>query len=240
VRSARHGGLASALAIPLVVGALLAACEPAGSSATPQASGDHAYSICPPSGELPEAAINDRAVKILDARLVSLGVETSSVGVETACIDVTASTTSVAQDAAVRAAVLGTGMVSLVAPRAGGGTTAVGRAPPDGAAPVLSGADFQSAAVAVEPSTGGPALAITFSDAGSATIAGWSRLHPGAPTALVVDGVVVALPSATTLLTEGMIVALGETPPVPLEALVAMISSGPLPPEWAQPRVPQG
>jgi hypothetical protein len=230
----------TAVAVALVTATFVAACEPAGSAATAQASGDHAYSICPPSGELPDKAINDRAVAILDARLVSLGVETSSIGVGVACIDVTASTTSAAQDAAVRAAVLGTGTITLVAPRADGGTTSVGRAPPDGAATVLTGADFESAAVAVAFATGGPAINVTFSDAGSATIAGWSRLHPGDPTALVVDGLVVALPGATQLLVEGMIVALGETPPVPLEALVAMINSGPLPPEWAQPKVPQG
>ena len=226
--------------MPLIAAALLAACEPAGSDATAQASGDHAYAICPPSGALPATAINDRAVEILDARLVSLGVETSSVGVGPACIDVAASTTSAAQDAAVRAAVLGTGTITLVAPRADGQTTSVGSAPPDGATPVLSGTDFGSAAVAVEPSTGEPALGISFSDAGSATIAGWSQLHPDEPTALVVDGVVVALPGPNELRIDGMALSLGETPTVPLEALVAMINSGPLPPEWAQPRVPQG
>ena len=230
----------TAVAMLLIAAALVGACEPAGSGATPQASGEHAYAICPPSGELPPKAINDRAVEILDARLVSLGVETSSIGVGAACIDVTASTTSAAQDAAVRAAVLGTGAITLVAPRADGQTTSVGLAPPDGAAPVLSGTDFRSAAVAVEPSTGEAALGIAFSDAGSATIASWSRLHPGELTALVVDGVVVALPGPNGLLPDGMTVSLGETPPVPLEAMVAMINSGPLPPEWGQPRVPQG
>jgi preprotein translocase subunit SecD len=229
----------TAAAMPLIAAALVGACEPAGTGATPQASGEHAYTICPPSGELPPNAINDRAVEILDARLVALGVETSSIGVGAACIDVTASTTSATQDAAVRAAVLGTGTITLVAARADGQTTSVGLAPPDGVVPVLSGTDFRSAMV-VEPSPGAPALGIAFSDAGSATIASWSRLHPGELTALVVDGVVVALPEPNGLLTDGMNVSLGETPPVPLEALAAMINTGPLPPEWAQPRVPQG
>ena len=240
MRSARDRGCMAVVAMPLIAAALLIACEPAGSVATPQGSGEHAYAICPPSGELPEAATNDRAVEILDARLVSLGVETSSVGVGAACIDVTASTTSAAQDAAVRAAILGTGTITLVAPRADGATTSVGQAPPDGAAPVLTGPDFRSAEVVVETSTGGPALAITFSNAGSATIAGWSRLHPGEATALVVDGVVVALPSANELRADGMTLSLGAAPQVPLETLAAMLNSGPLPPEWAQPKVPQG
>jgi hypothetical protein len=240
VRSARDRGLMTAVAMPLVAAALLAACEPAGSTATAQASAEHAYTICPPSGELPDQAINDRAVEILDARLVSLGVETSSVGVGPACIDVTASTTSAAQEAAVRAAVLGTGTITLVAPAANGQTTSVGRAPPDGAAPVLTGTDFRSAAIAVEPPTGGPVLAITFSEFGSARIAAWSRLHLGELTALVVDGVVVALPGTDELAADGLSATLGPTPPVPLEAIVAMVNSGPLPPEWAQPKVPQG
>jgi hypothetical protein len=223
-----------------LLAALLAGCEPARPGATPEASGEHAYALCPPSGQLPDKAVNERAVGILNARLASLGVDTSSIGVGAACIDVTASTTSAAQDAALRAAVLGTGTITLVAPPAGNQTTSVGRAPLDGSAPVLSGMDMQSAAVAVEPSTGEPALNVRFSDAGSGTIAGWSRLHPGARTALVVDGVVVALPGANELRDDGLTVALGETPPVPLEAIVAMVNSGPLPPEWAQPKVPQG
>ncbi len=240
MRSARDRRLSTALATPLITAALLTACGPAGSTASPSsAPGDHAYTICPPSGELPATDINDRAVEVLDSRLGSLGVETSSIGVGAACIDVTASTTSVAQDAAVRAAVLGTGTITLVAPPAGT-TTVVGASPPDGTATVLSGLDFRSAEAALEPSNGRPVLTIRFSDVGSATIAGWSRLRPGAPTALVVDGVVVALPATDELRSEGMTVSLDETPPVPLETIVAMITSGPLPPEWAQPERPQG
>ena len=231
--------VAAPLAAALVTAALLAGCGPDGPVPTAQASGEHAYTICPPSGELPPEAINDRAVEVLDARLLSLGVETSSVGVGEACIDVTASTTSAAQDAAVRAVVLGTGVITLVAPPAGG-QASVGSPPPDGSAPILSGTDLRSAAVAVEPTTGGPALRIVFSDAGSATLTSWSRLHPGAPTALVVDGVVVGLPGPSELPADDVTLSMGESPPVPLEAIVAMVNSGPLPPEWAQPRIPQG
>lgn len=230
----------AAMSLPLVVAALLTACEPARSVATPEASAELAFTICPPSGVLPEVAINDRAVAILDARLVSLGVETSSIGMGAACIDVTATTASAGQDAAVRAAVLGTGTIALVSPPLDGQTTSVGAAAPAGTTPILSGSDFGAAEVAGEPPTG-PALTIRFSDKGSAAIAGWSRLHAGEQTALIVDGVVVALPRFAEPVVQGVLtVPLGETPPVPPKAIAAMISSGPLPPEWAQPELPQG
>ncbi len=225
------------LSITAMIGA---ACQPAESSVPSAIAGDNVHTICPFGGELPAKEITDRAVEILGARLASLGVETSSIGVG-ACIDVTATTSSAEHDAAVRAAVSGTGSIALASLPIAGATTSIGGTPPDGAAPVLFGADFSSAEAAIERSTGAPTLTLTFSDAGSATIASWSRQHRGEVAALVVDGVVVALPTINEPWTQGDVtLSMGETPPVPPEAIAAMVNSGPLPPEWAQPERPQG
>jgi preprotein translocase subunit SecD len=228
-------------ALVLAAVAVLAACQPSATSGPPIVVTERDYSLCPQAGELPAKDITDRAVEILGARLTELGVETSTIAVG-ACLEVTASTTSAAQDAAVRAAMLGTGTIAFMSlPVGADRTTSVGGQPPDGTEPVLGGSDFQSAEVVGELSTGRPALSLRFSDAGAATLANWSRQHVGALTALVVDGVVVVLPTVNEPLVEGTVtLSLGETPPVPLDAVAAMINSGPLPPEWAQPERPQG
>lgn len=227
--------------ILVLAAVIVGACEPSESIAPSAIAGENVYTICPFGGEPPAKEITDRAVEILGARLVSLGVETSSIGVG-ACIDVTATTTSPAHETAVRNAVNGTGSIALVSlPVEGEQTTAVGRAPPDGAAPILFGTDFSSAEAGAARSTGTPVLTLRFSDAGSATIASWSRQHRGELAALVVDGVVVALPTINDPWIQGDVtLSLGETPPVPPGAIAAMINSGPLPPEWAQPERPQG
>lgn len=241
MRSERTRGLMTAAVILSVAAVIVGACQPSESIAPSAIAGENVYTICPFGGELPAKEITDRAVEILGARLASLGVETSSIGVG-ACIDVTATTTSPEHEAAVRAAVNGTGSIAFVSlPVAGAQTTFVGGAPPDGAAPVLFGTDFSSAEAVAMRSTGTPALTLNFSDAGSATIASWSRQHRGEVAALVVDGVVVALPTINDPWTQGDVtLSMGETPPVSPEAMAAMVNSGPLPPEWAQPERPQG
>ena len=141
-----------------------------------------------------------------------------------------------------RAAVLGTGSIALLSlPVAGAQATVVGSSPPDGAAPIVFGTDFSAAEVSAAGPEGEPVLGLGFSDAGAATIASWSQQHRGEVVALAVDGVVVALPMVDDAWAQGEVtLTMGEAPPIPPEAIAAMVSSGPLPPEWAQPERPQG
>ncbi len=234
----RRGALAvAALAINAV---LIVACQATPSTEpTPTGAVEHVYSICPAGGQLPAADVTDRAIAILRDRLVRLGVAgpTFKLG---DCLEVQAPATS--DDASVQAAVLGTGLVTIVPVPAGVDGVKVGGAPPDGIQPLVEGADITAAELGTRPDTGLATLVIHLSDMGSAVMAGWTRVHVGERLALAVDGVAIALPTVNEPITTGQIeiAFTGEALPIPLRTIAAMIESGPLPPEWAQPERPQG
>jgi preprotein translocase subunit SecD len=229
----------AATAITVVVLAL-AACQ-AEPSAEPSQSDpvSNAYSICPAGGQLPASEITDRAIAILRDRLGQLDIDAPTFTLE-ACLEV--ETPLSADHAAAQAAVLGTGLVELIPVATGVTNVQVGGATPEGVEAIVGGADITSAEVRTPSDTGLRTLAVGLSDAGSAAMAGWTQLHVGERLALAVDGVVIALPTVNNPITSGTIeVAFtGDALPVPLRVVAAMIESGPLPPEWAQPEQPQG
>lgn len=235
---ARRAPLAAA-AIAIVM-LTLAACE-AQSSAEPSPTEpvNHAYSICPAGGQLPAPEITDRAIAILKDRLARLAIDSPTFTVE-ACIEI--ETPITADHAAAQAAVLGTGLVELLPVTADVTDVQVGGAAPDSVQALVGDAEITSAEVRTPAETGLPTLVIGLSDVGSAAVASWTQLHRGERLALVVDGVVVALPTVGAPITARTIeVAFtGDSLPVPLRTVAAMIESGPLPPEWAQPERPQG
>lgn len=236
-----HVRLAPLAATAITIAALaLAACQ-AQPSAEPSSSepAGNAYSICPAGGALPAAEITDRAIAILRERLARLEIDEPTFSLE-ACLEV--ETPIAADHAAAQAAVLGTGLVELIPVAAGVTDVQVGSATPDGVQAIAGGADITSAEVRTPADTGLRTLVVGLSDTGSAAVAGWTRLHLGERLALVVDGVVIALPTVTSPITTGRIeVAFtGDALPIPLRTVAAMIESGPLPPEWAQPERPQG
>jgi SecD/SecF fusion protein len=218
----------------------LAACEAQPSTEpSPSEPVSNAYSICPAGGQLPAAEITDRAIAILRDRLAQLDIDTPTFTLE-ACLEV--ETPLIADHAAAQAAVLGTGLVELIAVAAGVTDIQVGGATPDDVQAIVGGPDISSAEVRTPADTGLRTLVVALSDAGAAAVASWTRLHIGERLALVVDGVVIALPTVNHPITAGTIeVAFtGDALPIPLRTVAAMIESGPLPPEWAQPERPQG
>jgi preprotein translocase subunit SecD len=241
--SSRHGLRRVSLAIVLGVAAL-GACEPSATREPVDVAGQHRYAICPQAGELPPKDVTDRAVEILRSRLAFLGVQTSSLAVG-ACIDVTASTTSAEQDAAIRPAVLGTGRIELVPITADQlEPLEVGDERPPGVDALVDGADIVGSGVVTPSQSGGTALTLRLSDAGGAMLESWTRVNIGATLAVVVDGVVVALPVIGEPIGGELVLDLPAADvralPVPLRAIEAMIASGPLPPAWEQPERPQG
>jgi preprotein translocase subunit SecD len=234
----RRAALAvAALAIDAL---LIVACQATPSTEpTPTGAVEHAYSICPAGGQLPAAEVTDGTITILRDRLVRLGVvgPTFKLG---DCLEVQAPAAT--DDASVQAAVLGTGLVTIVPVAAGVDGVKVGGGPPDGVQPLVESADITAAEVGTRPDTGLATLVIHLSDVGSAALAGWTRVHVGDRLALVVDGVAIALPTVSEPITNGQIeiAFTGDALPIPLRTIVAMIESGPLPPEWAQPERPQG
>jgi preprotein translocase subunit SecD len=236
-----HARLASLAATAITIAVLtLAACQ-AEPSAEPSRSepASNAYSICPAGGQLPAAEITDRAIAILRDRLARLDIDAPTFTLE-ACLEV--ETPLSADHAAAQAAVLGTGFVELVPVAPGVTDVTVGGATPDGVQAIAGGTDIASAEVKTPADTGLATLVVGLSDAGSTAVASWTRLHIGERLALAVDGVVIALPTVSSPITAGTIeVAFtGDALPIPLRTVAAMIESGPLPPEWAQPERPQG
>jgi preprotein translocase subunit SecD len=245
LRSAAHRSAVRQLAALIAAAVLaLAACGPQASQPpNPTISADHSYSICPVAGELPAKEITDDAVRIITERLQLLGVPDAEVTAGAACIAVAVALTS--QDAdAVQAAVLGTGDVSLV-PVAPDLAPSIqpGGAPPDGAEPLIGPDDFTDASTAEDSPGPGPTLTLMLSDAGGAALGSWTTTHVRESLALVVDGVVIAVPIVNEPITGGSVVIAfpaGDQPRVPPDAIRAMVVTGPLPPEWAQPERPQG
>lgn len=240
-RPLRRAWLAAASGLVVSAAVTLAACQSQPSAepllTVPVA---HAYTICPPGGELPAQEATDRAVAILGQRLALLGFDAPRINVG-ACIEVEVPITP--NDAAVQAALLATGEVELVpipADQADG--LNAGGSVPDGLQPLVATADIDSGEVQTDDQ-GQPQLLIGLSNVGSAALANWSRVHVNEPMALVVDGVVIAIPTMNEPITTGQVaIAFGSVnpPPIPVAAIAAMIESGPLPPEWAQPERPQG
>jgi preprotein translocase subunit SecD len=223
--------------------AVLGGCEPTSTVDPVDVAGQHSYSICPQAGALPPKDVTDRAAGILESRLAFLDVATSNVTVGT-CIDVSASTTSAAQDAAVRAAMLGTGRIELVPITDAGPPIEVGGERPLGVDALIDGADIVGAGVVTPSQSGGAALTLRLSPAGRAILESWARVHVGALLAVVVDGAVVALPVISGPIAAELVLDLSASDlralPLPLSAIEAMVASGPLPPEWEQPERPQG
>lgn len=200
----------------------------------------HAYTICPPGGEAPAPAVTDRAIVILRDRLRALGVDSPTFKVG-ACIEI--ETPITADDTAIQAAVLGTGRLEIIpVPADQIDSVKIGGAPPVGVQPLVAGADITSSEVGIAAGTNQPTLTILLSDAGSAAMATWTTAHVGEMLALAVDGVVVGVPTVDEPITAGevQLTLTAEPLPVPLRTIGAMIESGPLPPEWAQPERPQG
>lgn len=242
---ATRGRLASlgvrAASIVAIAALTLAACQ-AQPSAEPLATIPvrHAYSICPAGGQLPAPEITDRAVAILRERLRDLGVDAPTFKVE-ACIEI--ETPITADDTAIQAAVLGTGRLEIIpVPADQIESVKIGGAPPEGVQPLVAGADITSSEVGIAAGTNQPTLTILLSDAGSAAMATWTTAHVGEMLALAVDGVVGGVPTVDEPITAGevQLTLTAEPLPVPLRTIGAMIESGPLPPEWAQPERPQG
>ena len=226
----------------LLIGVLaLAACQAAPSAEPlPTVPVRHAYTLCPPGGELPAQEATDRALAVLTARLTLLGFDAPRITTNR-CIEIEVPIT--ADDAAVQAALLGNGRVEIVPVPANQLEAVVaGGPPPVGVQPLLVVEDIDSAVIGTSPSGAEPTLDITLTDAGSAALASWTQAHVGENMALVVDGVVVAVPTINEPITTGQISldVAGEAPLIPLRAIAIMIESGPLPPEWAQPERPQG
>jgi hypothetical protein len=240
--SPRHGLRRLALWIALGL-AVVGGCESPATVEPVDVAGQHSYAICPQAGELPPKDVTDRAVGILESRLAFLEVATSNVTVGT-CIDVSASTTSAAQEAAVRAAMLGTGRIELVPITVAGPPIEVGGERPLGVDALIDGADIVGAGVVTPSQSGGTALTLRLSPAGGAILESWARVHVGALLAVVLDGAVVALPVINGPITAELVLDLSANDlralPLPLSAIEAMVASGALPPEWEQPERPQG
>jgi hypothetical protein len=222
---------------------MLLACDPATASIGPPASqaSDAAYSLCPPGRELPPKDVNDRAVAILGGRLASLGIEESSIEVGE-CINVTAVPADAALEPSVRAAVLGTGVVEIVPiPADRVGYVLAGSARPVGAQALAGGGDILGSRTEPTPA-GGTILWLELAGSAATGIESWAVLHQGEGLAMVVDGVVVAVMPVYGPLGGELPIELAKHGfiPVPLDAVEAMIATGPLPPEWAQPQLPQG
>jgi preprotein translocase subunit SecD len=242
-RGLRRLALWIALGLTVLALAVLGGCEPPATVEPVDVAGQHSYSICPQAGELPPKDVTDRAVGILESRLAFLDVATSNVTAG-ACIDVSASTTSAAQDAAVRAAMLGTGRIELVPITILGPPIEVGDERPRGVDALIDGADIVGSGVVTPSQSGGTALTLRLSPAGGAILESWARVHAGALLAVVVDGVVVALPVINGPIAAELELDLTANEirslPLPLSSIEAMVASGPLPPEWEQPERPQG
>ena len=226
----------------LLIGVLaLAACQAAPSAEPlPTVPVRHAYTLCPPGGELPAQDVTDRALAVLTARLTLLGFDAPRITTDV-CIEIEVPIT--ADDATVQAAVLGTGRVAFVpVPADQGEVVVAGGRPPVGVQPLVPVEGIDSAAVGSNPNGGRPTLDISLTDVGTAAMASWTQAHVMESIALVVDGVVIAVPTINEPITTGQISidVAGEAPLIPLRAIAIMIESGPLPPEWAQPERPQG
>lgn len=223
-----------------MVATLTGACaERATLPPNPTVAAPHAYSICPQSGELPPTDVNDEAVSVLRERLSLLGVAEPDVTIGS-CIELALELTGQDPDT-VQAAVLGTGRVELVpVPPEQVGAIQAGSLGPVGVQPIVASSDLTGAAIAADEA-GHPVLTLTMTPAGADALGAWTAGHVGGSVALVVDGVVAAVPVINGPTPGGSVqVSFGATPPVALEALRVMVLSGPLPEAWAQPERPQG
>jgi preprotein translocase subunit SecD len=224
--------------------ALVAACQPQVTQPPdPTVAAGDAYSLCPAGGEPPAKEITDDAVRILTARLELLGVSDPEISIGT-CIEIGVSQPS-EDPAAVESAVLGTGDVAIYpVPPEQAATILIGGEPPTGIEPIVGPDDFVDAATATDADAGGPTLTLTLSDAGGAALQTWTAAHVQQNLALVVDGLVIAMPVINEPITDGSIVlsfgSINGGPPIPPDAIRAMVMTGPLPLEWAQPQRPQG
>jgi preprotein translocase subunit SecD len=242
-RRRRRATLASGLVIAASI--LATGYRPTASgSPNPSTIADHAPSMCPQSGEAPPKDVTDEAVRILRERLTLLGVADPEITVAS-CIEVAFSRTG--QEAeAVQAAVLGTGRVELVpVPADQAEAVHIGGPPPEAVPPLVGPQDLAGAATSPGSGGAGPTLVLTLTDAGTGAVASWTRVHVGEAIALVVDGVVVAMPITNEPILGGSVsLSVGGQSEgqrtIPIEAVRAMVESGPLPIEWAQPERPQG
>ena len=224
--------------VAVAVLAALAGCEPpVATPAEPVDAGDQSYSLCPPSDAPIEPAVTDRAIDVLESRLAYLGIEGASVTAGT-CIDVTL---PVASDDPTLAAAFGSGHVSVLAVRPERvGEAVVGEPPPPDS--MVLAADADIVAFGTETgSSGEPSLTLQLAPAAAEALGAWTSANVGGSLAIVVDGVVLAVPRvAEPIQGGGLTIAFAAPPVVPLQAVQAMLASGPLPEEWAQAQDPEG
>ena len=238
--AARAGRRSRSAALILLIVTFAGACSPQATlPPNPTVAAPHAYSVCPQSGELPPKDVNDQAVSVLRERLSLLGVATPEITLG-ACIEIALEVTSQDPDT-VQSALLGTGRVELFpVPADQADAIHTGSAGPVGVQPIVASADLADAAITAEGG-GQPVLELTMTPAGATALGAWTAANVGGFIALVVDGVVAAVPVIAEPIQDGSVqIGFGATPPIALEALRVMVLSGPLPEAWAQPERPQG
>ncbi len=210
-------------------------------AATPITSGMTDY-VVHPATPRPSKPVTDQAIQVLSARLHSLGIGDFSIAAGDA---ITVSVPASADQAAVRAVLTTTGEVSFVPlpPATYGTSTSAGTKPVPNTGdtldpaltPLLGSAEIASAQASTDAS-GNPAVDLSFTPQGARLFADWSTAHVGEFFAVVLDGKVLLAPCVKTPITDGKgMIALGQGGlPAPASAIVAIVSSGPLPPEWRQ------
>jgi hypothetical protein len=136
--------------------------------------------------------------------------------------------------AQIRAALAAHGSLSFLPLPADSEVPSTGDAPPAGIQPLFEPAGSVASASVVDQG-GTPALEIVLAPEAAAAFADHSKAHVGDYLAMVLDGTVLAAPMLQSEIPDGDVVISFPTDgsaPFDLDVIAAVLSSGPLPPEW--------
>ena len=223
-------------AVFVAVAVLMAACQP---STTVPSDGPQKieYGLRPPTGSTSSEEDTLEALGVFEARLRVLGAGPLSTAVAPDAITLGVPVSS--DDEQVRSVLSTTGDVRFVPLGSSDDIPAVEGQPLPEPLPALFEEDqIASARVVNDPNTGSAVL-INLEDDGARQFAAYTTTHVGDWFAIELDGRVLAIPIVSGPITDGALVLSmpQQDHTVPPEILAAILSAGPIPEAWRNPRI---
>jgi SecDF, P1 head subdomain len=211
------------------------ATPPPTASPTPR---DRQYIVLPPAGSVPSKASTNIAVDTLNLRLHAIGVGNFWSGAGYA---ITFGLAADVDDALVRAVLSATGELSFVPlppEEYGPGAQAavIGRPLPIDE-PVLFGLEQIDSSGVATSNDGPTSVQFDLKPIGAAALEVYTSGHVGEMFAVLLDGKVAMLAVVQAAISDGRLELTGGEPSE-LALLAAIVTSGTLPEEWREPRVP--